>query len=80
MWLWSQRNKLNELCMLHTNIEALGHVVSDKIFFRFPNISLCKICEPWGRGIFGTGSFLAQSNNLNIIGEGLLDDASYQIY
>ena len=40
--------------ILQTNIKALGHGVSDKkIFLDFPNISLCKTCDPWGGVIFG---------------------------
>ena len=40
--------------MLHTNIKALGLVVSDKkIFHVAPYISLCKACDPRGGAIFG---------------------------
>ena len=36
------------------NIKALGLVVSDKkIFSCFPNISICKTCDPQNGCIFG---------------------------
>ena len=58
--------------MLHTNIKALGLVVSDKkIFSCFPDV---KHATPAGRGHFGL-----HDHNLNKLCRGSLGDATYQI-
>ena len=61
--------------MLHTKYQSskpYGFRQED-FFYVSPYISLCKACDPWGVAIFGPWS------NLNKLGRGLPDDASYQI-
>ena len=49
-------------------------MVSDKkILSCFPNMRVCKTCDPWA------GHFLPQGYNLNKFGISPLGDASYQI-
>ena len=55
-------------------MKALGPVVSDKIFSRFPYINLCKTFDPWGGAIFWPMGY-----NMNKLGRGPLGDAAYQI-
>ena len=57
----------------YPNMQALCLVVSDKIFPCFPYISLCKTCDPCG------GAILPKEHNLNKLGRGLIDDASYLV-
>ena len=47
------------------NIKALGHVVLDKCICCFPNIGLCKSCDPQPQG-----------HELNSICRGLLGSAT----
>ena len=50
-------------------------VSGKKIFFNvFPNISLCKQCDPW------RGLFWPQGHNLNKLCRGPLSDATYTKY
>ena len=59
--------------MLHTNIKALGFVVSDKIFHVFPIYADVKYLTP------GRSHFWPQGCNLNTVGRGPQGDATYQI-
>ena len=61
--------------MLHTNIKALGPVVSDKKSLPCVHyINLCKTCDPQERG-----NYWPRGDNLNKLGRGPLGDATYQI-
>ena len=61
--------------MLHTKYQdSRPYGFRQKDFSCFYNISLCKTCDPPGRG-----HFWPQGHNLNKFGRGLLGDAAYQI-
>ena len=47
-------------------------VIGKKIFSYFPYKSLCKTYDPWA------AHFLPQGHNLNKLGKGSRDDASYK--
>ena len=58
--IWSSTAPLGNTTNMHEItvnyiqiIKDLGPAISDKIFSRFPYISLCKTCDPWGQPIFG---------------------------
>ena len=62
--------------MQHTKYQSsrpYGFGQEDFLCF-FPYISLSKACDPWGVAIFGP-----KGSNLNKLGRGPPDDASYQI-
>ena len=60
--------------VVHTKYQGSSPCGFRQDFFScLPNISLCKTCGPW------SGPFLAQGHNLNKLGRGPLDDATYQI-
>ena len=78
---------------IYTKYQALGLVVSNKIFSCFPYISLCKTCDPQSGPIFGPRGIIStnlievhymmlfrpQVHNLNKLDRGPLDDDTYQI-
>ena len=49
---------------------ALGHVISDNIFFIFAVKKLYKTCDPQGR------TFFTKGHNLNKLGKVALGDAT----
>ena len=60
--------------MLHTKYQALGLMVSEKIFPCFPYVNICIACDPQGQD-----NFWPQGDNLNKLGRGPLGNATNQI-
>ena len=61
--------------MLHTKYQgSRPYDFRQEFCSCFPYVDLCKTCDPLGRGYFWPHKY-----NLNKLGRGPLDDATYQI-